>query len=154
MDTITTRSAIDDDLETLYRFEQGIISTERPFDPTLKEGRIHYYDLRAMIGAPDVELAVALDGSKVVGSGYARVTGSKIYLKHQQHVYLGFMYVEPGYRGKGVNQKIIGHLKKWAIAKGITEMRLDVYHDNLPAIKAYEKYGFSKLLVEMRMGID
>ena len=80
MDTIITRSAIADDLETFYRFEQGIIATERPFDATLKDGHIHYYDLKAMITAPDVELAVALDSDKVVGSGYARITGSKVYL--------------------------------------------------------------------------
>lgn len=154
MSEITTRSAIAVDLETLYRFEQGIITAERPFDNTLKEGHINYYDLAAMIDAPDVELAVATDGDRIVGSGYARIADSKVYLKHQQHTYLGFMYVEPEYRGRGVNQKVIDHLKQWAISKGITEMRLDVYHDNLPAMKAYEKYGFAKLLVEMRMGID
>lgn len=151
---IIVRSAVKADLETLYKFEQGIITAERPFDATLKDVHIHYYDLAAMVDAPDVELAVAIDDDSVIGSGYARITDSKPYLKHPQHAYLGFMYVEPAYRGKGVNQKIVDHLKKWAISKGINEMRLDVYNDNLPAVKAYEKYGFAKLLVEMRMGID
>lgn len=107
-----------------------------------------------MVGASDVELAVAIDGDKIVGSGYARIIDSKTYLRHRQHAYLGFMYVEQEYRGSGVNQKIINHLKNWAAAKGITEMRLEVYHDNLPAVKAYEKYGFSKLLIEMRMSTE
>jgi GNAT superfamily N-acetyltransferase len=154
MDGIVVRSATFDDLETLYRFEQGIITTERPWDPTLKDGHIHYYDLRAMVTAPHIELAVAeLDG-KLIGSGYARPEDSKIYLKHQKHAYLGFMYVEPEHRGKGVNRRVIEHLKSWAKLQGMTELRLDVYNDNQAAIKAYQKFGFTKLLIEMRMGID
>jgi GNAT superfamily N-acetyltransferase len=154
MDGIVVRSATFNDLDTLYRFEQGIITTERPWDPTLKDGHIHYYDLRAMITAPHIELAVAeLDG-KLIGSGYARLEDSKIYLKHQKHAYLGFMYVEPEHRGKGVNRRVIEHLKSWAKLQGMTELRLDVYNDNQAAIKAYQKFGFTKLLIEMRMGID
>jgi GNAT superfamily N-acetyltransferase len=154
MNEIIVRSAVDNDLETLYRFEQGIITTERPFDPTLKEGHINYYDLAAMIPAPHIELVVAEAGGRVVGSGYARIEDSKVYLKHARHAYLGFMFVEPDYRGKGVNSKIIEHLKQWAVLQNITEMRLEVYDDNLPAVKAYEKFGFTKLLTQMRIGID
>ena len=49
------------------------------------------------------------------------------------------MYVEPAYRGKGINQMIIAALKTWAYSRNVTELRLDVYHDNANAIKAYEK---------------
>jgi ribosomal protein S18 acetylase RimI-like enzyme len=37
---------------------------------------------------------------------------------------------------------------------GVTEFRLQVYSDNLPAVIAYEKIGFSKLLIEMRMELQ
>jgi ribosomal protein S18 acetylase RimI-like enzyme len=154
MNQITIRKATLEDLDTLLGFEQGVIATERPFDPTLQEGEIHYYDIAAMISAPHVEVVVAELSKEIVGSGYARIEASKIYLKHPRHAYLGFMYVKPEHRGKGVNQKVIDALQEWALAKGITELRLDVYHDNLPAVKAYEKAGFSRLLVEMRRGIS
>jgi GNAT superfamily N-acetyltransferase len=154
MNQITIRTATLDDLDTLLGFEQGVITTERPFDPTLREGEIHYYDIAAMIRANHVEVVVAELDNEIVGSGYARIEESKIYLKHPKHAYLGFMYVKLEHRGKGVNQKIIEALKQWAIAQGITELRLDVYHDNLPAVKAYEKAGFSRLLIEMRMGLS
>jgi GNAT superfamily N-acetyltransferase len=154
MNQITIRTAILDDLDTLLGFEQGVITTERPFDPTLREGEIHYYDIAAMIRANHVEVVVAELNNEIVGSGYARIEDSKIYLKHPKHAYLGFMYVKPEQRGKGVNQKIIETLRQWAISQGITELKLDVYNDNLPAIKAYEKVGFTKLLVEMRMGLN
>jgi GNAT superfamily N-acetyltransferase len=153
MNQITIRTATLDDLDTLLGFEQGVITAERPFDSTLREGEIHYYDIAAMIRASHVEVVVAELNNKLVGSGYARIEESKIYLKHPKHAYLGFMYVKPEHRGKGINQRIIEALKQWAISQGITELKLDVYNDNLPAIKACEKFGFTKLLVEMRMGL-
>jgi len=150
----TTRSAKLSDLDILLTFEQGIIEAERPFDPTLKEGEIHYYDIAEMIKAPNVEVIVAEADGELIGSAYARIEHSKIYLKHPKHAYLGFMYVKPEHRGKGVNNKIIEALKQWVISRGVTEMRLEVYHDNLPAIKAYEKAGFTPNLLEMRIAID
>jgi ribosomal protein S18 acetylase RimI-like enzyme len=154
MDQITIRTAEPDDLATLLTFEQGIITAERPFDKTLKDGEIHYYDIAEMIKAPHIEVVVAEVNNEVVGSGYARIETSKVYLKHPKHAYLGFMYVKPEHRGKGINQKVLEALKQWAIGQGLTELRLDVYDENLPAVKAYEKAGFEKLLVEMRMGLN
>jgi GNAT superfamily N-acetyltransferase len=151
---IVTRPATLEDLDTLFRFEQGVIAAERPLDPTLKKGDIHYYNLTEMIEAPHIELVVALLGEEIVGSGYARIEDSQHFYQYSQHAYLGFMYVSPAHRGKGVNQKIIEALKQWAIGQNMREMRLEVYKDNLPAIKAYEKVGFTQSLVQMRMGLD
>jgi GNAT superfamily N-acetyltransferase len=153
MEKMIIRPATLDDLDKLLAFEQGIITTERPFDATLREGHINYYDIAEMITADNVEVAVAELNSEIIGSGYARIDDSKNYLKYAQHAYLGFMYVDPKHRGKGVNQQLIAYLKQWALSKNLTELRLEVYDENLPAIKAYEKAGFSKLLVQMRMGI-
>ena len=154
MDEIIVRTAVEEDLQTLLEFEQGVILAERPFDPTLKPGQINYYDLKEMIESANVELMVALSGNEIVGSGYARIEDARHYLQHRQHAYLGFMYVKPEFRGKGVNQKIIEGLKQWSLKQGLSEMRLDVYEENLPAIKAYERVGFSKHLIEMRLGIE
>ncbi len=153
MDKITTRPATANDLETLLRFEQGVINAERPFDPTLKGDPNRYYDIDAMIDAPHIELLVAEINNEVIGSGYARIENSKPYLRHEKHVYLGFMYVDPSYRGKGINRKIIEALEQWSLSKGITEMRLDVYVANAPAVQAYEKVGFAKHMMEMRKGL-
>jgi ribosomal protein S18 acetylase RimI-like enzyme len=153
MEQITIRKAAKCDLETLYAFEQGVITAERPFDCTLKDDPIHYYDIAHMISAPHIELAVAVAGDQIVGSGYARLEESKIYLKHQQHAYLGFMYVLPDFRGRGINKMIIEYLKQWGVSQNVGEFRLEVYNSNDPAINAYEKVGFQKLMIEMRLGL-
>jgi GNAT superfamily N-acetyltransferase len=153
MSNIHIRPAATADLPTLYRFEQGVIAAEHPFDPTLKPDPIHYYDLPAMIAAPDVHLLVAGLNNHLVGSGYARIEPAKPYLRHAMHAYLGFMYVDPAHRGKGINALIIEGLREWARSRGITELRLDVYNQNTSAIRAYEKAGFIPHMLNMRQPV-
>jgi ribosomal protein S18 acetylase RimI-like enzyme len=154
MSEIITRAALPADLEILLTFEQGIITAERPFDSTLKDGEIHYYDLGQMITAPDVEVIVAEINGEIAGSGYARIMIPKSYLKHSRYCYLGFMYTKPEHRGKGINNKVLEALKAWALSQDIRELRLEVYHQNQPALKAYEKAGFKGNLLEMRLELD
>ena len=138
------------DLDILLGFEQEIIKTERPIDPTLKPGLISYYDIRAMISEPDVRVMVAETEGKIIASGYARIQKAEPYLRHTSFGFLGFMYVVPEYRGRGINSRIIDSLTAWTKQQGITEIRLDVYVKNLAAIKAYEKIGFVPHMLEMR----
>jgi GNAT superfamily N-acetyltransferase len=130
-----------------------VIAAERTFDPTIKRGDIQYYDTEKMIDNTDTELVVAELNDVLIGCGYARIENAKHYLQHPRHAYLGFMYVDHAYRGKGVNKLIIEALKAWSLTRNITEMRLEVYYENASAIKAYEKAGFSKHMIEMRMSL-
>ncbi|GGA89236.1 GNAT family N-acetyltransferase [Mucilaginibacter rubeus] len=146
------RKATIEDLPVLLQFEQGIITAERPFDSTLKPDPISYYDLKAFITSTDVQVLVAEIDGEIAGSGYARIKKNPdAYYDFEKYAYLGFMYVLPEYRGMGVNQAIIEELKKWTVEQGLTEIRLEVYNDNIGAIKAYEKAGFKKRMIEMRI---
>ena len=154
MNEVKIRKASLDDLEQLMIFEQDLIKTERPFDPTLKPDPINYYDLKSLLISPLAEVLVAEADNKVIASGYARIDRSKPFLKHSTHAYLGFMYVVPEFRGQGINKKIMDVLKDWAVSQNITEFSLEVYYDNISAIKAYEKIGFSRYSLEMRYNLD
>jgi len=151
---IKIRKASIVDLGQLLDFEQDLIKTERPFDPTLKPDPINYYDLRSLLTSRLAEVVVAEAANKIIASGYARIDRSRPFLKHSTHAYLGFMYVLPEYRGQGINKRIIDALKNWAVMQNITEFSLEVYYDNISAIKAYEKIGFSKYMLEMRFNLD
>ena len=153
-DDITIRAATHEDLPTLLRFEQGIVSAERPFDKTLKPDPISYYDIAEMIDDPDAEVAVAVSGERLIGSGYAIRKASRHYLTPPFHAFIGFLYVEPDFRGQGVNQRVLDHLFEWARVNGLPEIHLTVYPDNAPAIRAYEKVGFEPYILEMRLNLD
>ncbi len=140
-----------EDLDTLLQFEQGIIEAERPFDATMKTEHFHYYDINDMLNRDDCAIIVAEEDGKLVGSGSARILEAKNYNNYAYYAFLGFMYVDPAFRGKGVNSRIIDELKQWANSKGLEEIRLQVYSENGSAIKAYEKVGFKPILTEMRL---
>ena len=151
INAVIIREARLEDLSTLLEFEQEIIKAERPFDPTIRQPPVNYYDLRALLSDKEVGVFVAEYEGKLVSSGYGRARKARHYLDHESYAYLGFMYTIPELRGKGINQLILKALRGWARKMGLTELRLTVYEDNLPAIRAYEKVGFSKHIVEMRM---
>lgn len=151
MDTIHIRSATQNDLKVLRTFEQGVIKAERPYDVTLDADPITYYNLGELIQNDNALVVVAETNGTVIASGFALVKPAKHYLDHDHFAYLGFMYTRPEYRGKGVNARIVERLKQWSFAKGLKEIRLTVYNDNQSAIKAYEKVGFKKHIITMRL---
>jgi GNAT superfamily N-acetyltransferase len=112
------RPATHQDLPTLIRFEQGIIEAERPFDTSNKDGEIHYYKLAEMLDSEAVHLVVAEENGEILGCGYARIEDAEPFKKRSLHSYIGFLYLEPEHRGKGVMQVIIQHLKKWSLERG------------------------------------
>ena len=151
---MTTREATEQDLQTLLEFEQGIVSAERPFNITLIDGEIHYYDLSHFIKSPDATLIIAEENNEIIGSGYALIKkAEKYYYKFEKYAYLGFMYVKPDKRGQGINKLIVEALLSWAKERNISEVRLQVYDQNDSAIIAYSKVGFKPSLLEMRIEI-
>lgn len=151
MNSINIRTAKLEELPILLKFEQGIISAERPYDETLLPDEFHYYDLAERIADPDAEVVVAEIDGKLIASGSAVIKEGKPYNIFERYAFLGFMYVEPEYRGQGLNRLIIEKLVEWSHQKGLKEIRLQVYSENLQAIHAYEKVGFKKILTEMRI---
>lgn len=151
---ITTRPATNADLLKLAEFLQLLVNAERPFDPTLKEGEIFYYNIEDMIADKATEVMVVENNDEIIGCGYAQIRSAKPYQKHELFGYLGFMFVKPEFRGKGINGLLLEDLKKWILSNGITEVRLEVYDENEAAVKAYEKAGFKKILTTMRCDIS
>ena len=122
MKDIIIREATTADVPTLLVFEQGVVTAERPFDSTIKKEQTSYYNLKYMIHANHIQLLVAELNSELIGCGYARIEEAKHFLQHTQHAYMGFMYVQPLYRGKGVNKLIMDALFKWSQLKNIYEV--------------------------------
>lgn len=152
--SITIRQAVHADLPVLLQFEQGIITAERPFDATLRNGPVNYYDIPALIDSPTAELLVAEHNGELIGSGFARIESSQGFLRHTRHAYLGFVYVKPEHRGQRISAQILEALKVWVRGQGISEMRLEVYAANTSAMTAYTRAGFTQHLIVLRGAVD
>ena len=148
------RLATKNDLPTLETFMDGLVDAERPMDVTIKDGKVIYYDLESFILNENSVLYVVELNGELVASGYAKIKPDRIYLKHDNHAYLGFMYVPEEHRGNGYNKLIVEALFSWCKTKNINEIHLDVYDSNPSAIRAYEKVGFSKHMINMRLDLN
>jgi GNAT superfamily N-acetyltransferase len=153
MSTISIRTANLNDLETLLAFEQGVIKAERPMDSFLAQGTLSYYNIPELIAAKNSHLIVAVAGKELVGSGYIKIEESSTYHKNTKHGYIGFIFVKPSFRGKRISGLILESLKKWGKEKDLKELRLDVYSKNTDALKSYNRFGFTKGLVNMKIDI-
>jgi ribosomal protein S18 acetylase RimI-like enzyme len=153
MNKTTIRTATLKDLETLLEFEQGLIKAERPLDPFLRSGELSYYNIPELISNKDIYFIVAVSNNELIASGYLRIENSKHYHKNPKHGYIGFIFVKPSFRGNRISNTILEALKKWALTKDLKELRLDVYSNNAVAIKSYERFGFTKGLINMKMDI-
>ena len=60
---------------------------------------------------------------------------------------------QTAFRGQRISDLILESLKKWAKEKGLKELRLDVYSKNTDALKSYNRFGFTKGLVNMKIDI-
>ncbi len=147
------RKARLEDLPILQQFQVGLIQAELPMDETIREDTTSYYDLHELIQSPESDVFVVELDNKIVASGYAKIMEDRPYLKHDKQGYLGFMFVPEDFRGRGFNKLILETLMSWCKERGVFEIRLDVYDVNQAALRAYEKAGFKKHLINMRMNI-
>lgn len=150
---IGIRPARIDDLEVLERFQQGVVTAERPFDPLLRETGARYYDIAGLLTNPDLRVLLAEHEGTAIACAFARIDTPRPWFRHTREAYLGLMYTEPDWRGRGVNARLIAALKAWCLEQGAQALRLEVYAGNTPAIAAYERAGFETCVLEMRLAI-
>lgn len=62
--------------------------------------------------------------------------------------YLGYIYLNVKHVGKGYGKKLIDHAKRLSMKKGQEAMVLIAHPKAEWAVKAYEKYGFKRIMTE------
>ncbi|MFD1009521.1 GNAT family N-acetyltransferase [Oceanisphaera ostreae] len=154
LDGVIVREARDDDYRSLVALEQKVIDAERPYNASVKEKGAYYYDIEKLISDRNSRLVVGEVSGGIVATGYVQVRHSKPALDHDNHGYLGFMYVAEEYRGLGLNKVILQNLVSWGRQRGVTDFYLDVYAENNSAVRAYEKFGFRGSLLEMKLNLE
>lgn len=87
------------DLPSLLQFEQMVIDAERPYDPTLRQSPILYYDLAGMLSDKENVFVAAVEQSgEILATGYARIEAARPRYIFNHCAYLGFMCVLPDHR--------------------------------------------------------
>lgn len=63
------------------------------------------------------------------------------------------LYVEENYRRAGIGKKLLQLHMKWFEENHITNVGVEVLHNNLSAISLYEKVGFKKDTMKMKIPV-
>jgi len=71
------------------------------------------------------------------------IVGYLLYWLVAKEVHLHNLAVKSNWRRKGVASGLIREMMKRGIKEGATEVILEVRTSNIPAIKLYERFGFS-----------
>lgn len=142
------------DMPILLKYEQEVIDYERAFNEDIEKEDAKYYNLHSLITGSDSVVFVGEIDGRIIATGYALIKKGLPQFVYDKYTYLGFMYVAPEHRGKGINAHIIEATKEWSKLQGVKHMRLQVYSENNSAIQAYEKLGFKTELQDMKLTIE
>ncbi len=144
------------DVKTIDRFQHQIGLHERNIDPSFRrKDKIltSQKEIRRKIRSRNCLFLIAEADGKAVGCGSGEISKNKgTWSRYKYKGFIGTMYVKDEYRRRGIAGKIIEELLKWFRRKGIKDIRLQVYQNNEPAVRAYRKHGFKDCIVEMRHG--
>ena len=84
--------------------------------------------------------ASKLEAGKVIDVGLVRGTKDP---KTASQIWLLGMWVDPVARGHQLGAKLAQEVIIWGRELGASTLKLEVIHDNTPAIKLYERLGFT-----------
>ena len=59
-----------------------------------------------------------------------------------KQAYVFLLYVNPNHRQQGLGTALMHHAQQWAVQQGYSQIGLQVFEDNAPALKLYQKLGY------------
>lgn len=152
---IKARPATIADAPAIRALEKELIVYERTLEPSLKpDENLYYYDILSIIRDSENAILIVLeDDGAIIGCGFGEIRSNEHYYRQEKFGYIGLMSVTEQYRGQGLGGMIIQALLDFFKSKNIREVKLKVFSNNDPAIRAYEKMGFEGYFLEMKRSI-
>jgi GNAT superfamily N-acetyltransferase len=87
--------------------------------------------------ADSVIVCVAIDDERWIG-----MAAGRWFDRERGIVQLWGMWVDPGWRRRGVGERLVGAIRGWAVGRGARFVRLGVVQDAAHAGSFYERLGF------------
>ena len=82
---------------------------------------------------------LAMDANLACG-----IAGALLDSEEPIHIHLVSMWTAPTHRNQGVGQLLVGQVLRWAALKNAPGLYLMVTANNIPAIRFYERLGFTR----------
>lgn len=115
----------------------------------------------ARTGIEEQCLYVVRSGGRIAGTVILRHEAEPAYEKADWHVDLDYsgifviytLAVHPDFLHQGMGSRLMESVVEYSKNCGMKAIRLDVYKNNIPAMKLYEKFGFEHIdTVDLGLG--
>jgi ribosomal protein S18 acetylase RimI-like enzyme len=150
------RRATEDDLQDVVRLFRDLSAHQErwrvfPSRADLTEEMRRRY--QAELDDPDALLVVAEEDGRIVGmaAGHIHKPSS---MSEELAVELGSVYVEPGYRQRGLASALTSEVARFARERGVERITLKTFAQNEEALRAWERIGFEPRMIQMTAPVD
>ena len=162
---INVKKARVKDIDLIFKFEKKLYDSQivimKKFCPHHVEDinlKSNYKDIlikyiKSMIYSKNGAIFISYMEEKPVGYMIISIQKSHPIFNMKYYGRINTVFVNDEYRGMGISTKLKDEAFKWFKRKNITRVSLNVFPDNKQAIDAYNKWGLSLSLLEMRMTI-
>ena len=96
---------------------------------------------------------VFIKNKEIVGIVVGKIFKTLKVTGYERCGFISNVYVKKEYRRKGIAKKLIKEIIGWFKKKGATKISLELYKDNIAAIKLYHKFGFKDYTIKMKKKI-
>jgi GNAT superfamily N-acetyltransferase len=106
--------------------------------------------VRKWIASANGLVLVATVGGEVVGYSLNFIKDNVPVYKVRKIGYVGDLFIQKGFRGKGIGSKFKSEAFRWFRKKGMKYASICVHENNREARKLYNVWGFEDFHIEMR----
>ncbi len=133
-------------IEKLNQGLDGILLTETPVEPYLKDFRVGAYSSVFRWQKWDLTnwgFFLAEDDDKPVGAVAvaAKTPGIHMLAGREDLAALWDIRVADGYKGQGIGHRLFNLAAMWARDRGLKQMKIECQNTNVPAVKFYHQQG-------------
>lgn len=162
---IIVRKARVKDIDLILKFEKKlydsavdsmkIFSPQHMIDIALRSdyNEILFKYIKSLIYSKNGAIFISEFNRKPVGHMIISIKKSHPIFNMEYYGRINTVYINQESRGMGISTKLKNEAFKWFKSKKINRVSLNVFPDNKVAINAYQKWGLTLSLLEMRMTI-
>lgn len=124
---------------TSFSWDEIAIAFQRSYEGYVIPIRLTAQQMETRFATED--LAIAQSGIVHAGN---EVAGIGLVARRGRVARLAAIGVTPSFRGKGVASAMLGRIVNASVGRGDGTMELEVFEHNTPAVKLYERFGFTR----------
>jgi shikimate dehydrogenase len=112
--------------------------------------------MESQIESPDSDYLVAAAGSRIVGFLNLAEDSRPAHpiFVPKRFAVVESMVVAEEFRDRGIGTRLLEEAEAWARARGLESVQLNVWADNLAAIRLYQRLGYETISQKMELDLQ